>query len=148
MWAWEGLLEMNQHCLLLESGAGQGQVWRTRLGGRERGAERDWLAMTHLHHQGAQTSRTRPRSRCGIWSSWARDQIPWHLGTPGTWSRQGDGKRRPSFPGRAWAQSLPGCAHCLLCVLASLPSRRSGECRAGFGSRGQSSCAAEGMEVA
>ena len=37
MWAWEGLLEMNQHCLLLpESRAGLGKGWPTQTGGRER----------------------------------------------------------------------------------------------------------------
>ena len=34
---WEGLLEMNQHCLPLpESGAGLGKCWPTQTGGRER----------------------------------------------------------------------------------------------------------------
>ena len=130
---WEGSLEMNQHCLLLpESGAGQGKNWQTPTGGRERRAQRP--ACNDMSQPPGGINKT------------GKAQEPlvgnlWHLEL-GRRDGRKVGTQLPSLGmGTVTARMCPLPA----CVLASLPSWRSGECRVRLDSRGRSiqpSCSA------
>lgn len=113
MWAWEGLLEMNQHCLLLpESGAGLGKGWPTQTGGRERKG------------RPACNDTSQPpggMNKTGKTQEWLMGNL-WHL-EPGLGERGHPVSQLGLGTVTARMCPLPAC------IRASLASRRSGEHR-------------------